>query len=79
MQLECRNLTAWYEGVPEVVQGGVRNRDAAPHVAAMADAHLRTWNASAPLWDVHMTKGDCTHYCRRAPVVLWCVVGAEGG
>lgn len=56
-KMECRNLTGWYEGNPHIVQGGLRNMQARRHVHRMADAHLRTWNASAPLWDVHMPGG----------------------
>jgi len=46
------------------------NAAAAPWVPQVADGHLRTWNASAALWDVHMP-GECTHYCSPTAYHLW--------
>lgn len=50
--------------------GGIMNAAAAPWVQHIADGHLRTWNASVPLWDVHMP-GECTHYCSPTAYHLW--------
>lgn len=54
----CRPLEAWYQGDPEVLAGSWRNAAAAPLVPRLADAHLRIFNASVPLWESHMP-GEC--------------------
>lgn len=63
-------MAGWEAGDPDVLAGGIMNVAAAPWVRQIADGHLRTWNASAPLWDVHMP-GECTHYCSPTAYHLW--------
>lgn len=66
----CRPLEAWYRAVPEVVAGSWRNVVAAPLVPRLADAHLRIYNASVPLWESHLP-GECSHWCHPAAYELW--------
>jgi hypothetical protein len=66
----CKPLDAWYKGEPSVVAGGRYNIQAAPFVPRLARAHLRTWNASVPLWDVHKP-GECTHWCSPTAYHVW--------
>lgn len=54
----CRPLEAWYRGDPKVRAGSWRNAAAAPLVPRLADAHLRIYNASVPLWESHLP-GEC--------------------
>jgi hypothetical protein len=53
----CAPLAAWDKGDAVVRGGGRRNIPVAPLIASFADAHLRTWNASVPLWDSHKPGG----------------------
>lgn len=46
------------------------NLQARPHLASLAEGHLRTWNATAMLWDVH-NPGECTHYCSPSAYHVW--------
>jgi hypothetical protein len=50
--------------------GGNWNAAAAQFVPGLADAHLRIWNASAPLWDSHLPD-ECTHWCHPGAYQLW--------
>ena len=68
--MKCTRLNSWYEGKQEVVAGGQKNIEAQPHIPRMAEGYLRTWNASVPLWDVHMP-GECTHYCSPTAYHIW--------
>lgn len=67
---ECEPLEAWKQGDPVARAGGTWNVAAAPLVESLADAHLRTWNASVHLWDSHMP-GECTHWCQPSAYHLW--------
>ncbi|KAI3427135.1 hypothetical protein D9Q98_007072 [Chlorella vulgaris] len=66
----CKPLAAWEAGDAVVTGGGRRNIPVAPLVPRFADAHLRTWNASVPLWDTHKP-GECTHWCSPSAYHLW--------
>ena len=68
--MECRPLEAWYKGDPVVAAGTRRNVAAAPLIPRLADAHLRIYNASVPLWDSHLP-GECSHWCDPAGYHLW--------
>ena len=66
----CRPLDAWAKGDPVVRAGGRRNVPLAPLIPQLADAHLRTWNDSIPLWDTHKP-GECTHWCSPSAYHMW--------
>ncbi|KAL4430006.1 hypothetical protein ABPG77_004376 [Micractinium sp. CCAP 211/92] len=66
----CAPLTAWEKGDPTVRAGGKRNMAVADLVPRFADAHLRTWNASIPLWNTHKPD-ECTHWCSPSAYHLW--------
>ncbi|PSC75638.1 hypothetical protein C2E20_1286 [Micractinium conductrix] len=66
----CAPLKAWDNGNPVVLGGGRHNVPVAPLIPLFADAHLRTWNASVPLWDTHRP-GECTHWCSPSAYHLW--------
>lgn len=67
---KCRPLEAWARGDPLVRAGGLFNIVAAPAISLLADAHLRTWNDSVPLWDSHVP-GECTHWCSPGTYQMW--------
>ena len=67
---KCRPLEAWAQGDPVVRGGGLSNIAAAPAIPLLADAHLRTWNDSVPLWDSHLP-GECTHWCSPGAYHMW--------
>jgi hypothetical protein len=67
---KCRPLEAWGKGDPVVRAGGLSNIAAAPAIPQLADAHLRTWNDSVPLWDSHLLE-DCTHWCSPGTYQMW--------
>ncbi|KAI3433673.1 hypothetical protein D9Q98_003482 [Chlorella vulgaris] len=66
----CEPLAAWQRGAPVELAGGNWNAAAAQFVPGLADAHLRIWNASAPLWDSHLPD-ECTHWCHPGAYQLW--------
>ena len=50
--------------------GGPRNIAAALVGTGLAEAHLKTWDATAPLWRTHLP-GECTHWCSPSAYHLW--------
>jgi len=67
---ECEPHKGWQSGDKVSRAGGTWNSAAAPLVPQLADAHLRTWEASVELWDSHMP-GECTHWCQPGAYQLW--------
>ncbi|PSC75375.1 hypothetical protein C2E20_1285 [Micractinium conductrix] len=67
---KCRPLTAWSDGNPVVAAGTWRNKAVAPLLPRLADAHLRLFNASVPLWNSHIP-GECSHWCHPSAYQLW--------
>jgi hypothetical protein len=67
---ECVAWEAWARGEPLARGGGMWNVAAAPYVGRLADAHLRTWEASMPFWATHMPR-ECTHWCHPSAYHLW--------
>jgi hypothetical protein len=67
---KCRPLEAWGKGDPVVRAGGRRNIPLAPIIPQLADAHLRTWNDSVPLWNTHKPD-ECTHWCSPSAYHMW--------
>jgi hypothetical protein len=61
---QCRPLDARHSSSPLVPAGTRRGAAVAPLLPLLADAHLRTFNASLPFWDSHAApeEGDCTHW-----------------
>lgn len=58
---------------PAAVSGGPYNNVMAPAIRNLTDdgVHLlKTWNASAPLWNLHKT-GECTHWCSPSAYHVW--------
>lgn len=49
----CRPLKAWHNGDRTATAGGPFNAPIVPLVTQLADAHLRVYNASVPLWQQH--------------------------
>ena len=68
--MQCRPLKSWYDGDPVVAAGTRRNVAAAPLIPRLADAHLRIYNATVPLWDSHLP-GECSHWCNPGGYHLW--------
>lgn len=66
----CARLDAWMEGDPAVLAGGAYNAAIVHLLPAIADAHLKTWNATAPLWRTHWPD-ECSHWCHPSAYQLW--------
>ncbi|PRW50814.1 hypothetical protein C2E21_5439 [Chlorella sorokiniana] len=66
----CAPLKAWYARDAMTLAGGRRNVALSPLIPRLADAHLRTWNASVPLWATHKPD-ECTHWCSPSAYHIW--------
>ena len=66
----CAPWAAWERGDAVPRAGGMWNVAAAPFVHRLADAHLRTWDASVPFWSTHMPS-ECTHWCQPSVYHVW--------
>jgi hypothetical protein len=67
---KCQPLDAWQAGHPVLMAGTRRGAAVAPIVPRLADAHLRLYNATAPLWQSHLP-GECSHWCHPSAYQLW--------
>ncbi|PSC75775.1 hypothetical protein C2E20_1281 [Micractinium conductrix] len=70
MPYNCSAIEGWLRGEPDVLWGGPFNAPLEPLIPELADAHLRTWNASATLWRSHWP-GECSHWCHPSAYQLW--------
>ena len=50
--------------------GGPYNAPLAGLIHYIADAHLQTWAATAPMWGTHLP-GECSHWCHPSAYRLW--------
>ncbi|EFN58278.1 hypothetical protein CHLNCDRAFT_142251 [Chlorella variabilis] len=66
----CTMLDAWLRKEPLAMAGGPYNAPLAGLIHYIADAHLQTWAATAPMWGTHLP-GECSHWCHPSAYRLW--------
>jgi hypothetical protein len=73
----CRALSEEEIQSEEIASGGAYNRAATPILEAAGIPVLHTYNATRPLWRMHLKDGDCTHYCHPSSYELWTFLLAQ--
>ncbi len=59
----CKPLSDDELSSADIAGGGAFNRAALPVMGAAGIPVLHTYNATLPLWRLHLRDGDCTHFC----------------